>query len=174
MRQCLRFSSLVTHSQGDFPRLQRTFFESVSDPSIVVWRARGGFQFTGEGDRGGRGEIYLVALVVCGRTALSTSNRNAAFVHRGCRLEGHLVGKYDGIEAWCGGACKDCMHWTFLAIAFRSLVRACSVTCKIEFAVIDHVWQVAKHLSLSSGIQSETKILRTLSSHWLPYDQHTS
>ena len=38
-------------------------------------------------------------------------------------------------------------------------LRACSVTCKIEFAVIDHVWQVAKHLGLSSGIQSETKIL---------------
>ena len=54
------------------------------------------------------------------------------------------------------------------------LLRACSVTCKIEFAVIDHVWQVAKHLGLSSSIQSETKILRTLSSHWLPYDQHTS
>ena len=63
-----------------------------------------------------------------------------------------------------------CTTSSFFIVSFR----ACSVTCKIEFAVIDHVWQVAKHLGLSSGIQSETKILRTLSSHQLPYDQHTS
>jgi hypothetical protein len=30
------------------------------------------------------------------------------------------------------------------------IVRARSVTCKIEFSVIDHVWQVAKYLGLSA------------------------
>lgn len=35
--------TVIMHSQSDFPQLQRTFFESVSDSSIVVVSTSGGF-----------------------------------------------------------------------------------------------------------------------------------
>ena len=35
--------TVKTHSQSDFTQLQRTFFEPVSDPSIIVASTSGGF-----------------------------------------------------------------------------------------------------------------------------------
>ena len=63
------------------------------------------------------------------------------------------------VAFWAGSHFKKKSLVANWYLALNPNLRACSVTCKIEFAVIYHVWQVAKHLGLSSSIQLETKIL---------------